>query len=57
MAPRDAAKVMVQLDDVDVQAIVGALTEKQAAAILANFPPERAAKISKGTMRSSGRAP
>jgi hypothetical protein len=54
MAARDAAKVMVQLDDADVQAIVGALTEKQAAAILANFPPERAAKISKGTMHSTG---
>jgi flagellar motility protein MotE (MotC chaperone) len=57
MAPRDAAKVMVQLDDADVLAIVGALTEKQAAAILANFPAERAARISKGTMHSSGRAP
>ena len=52
MPAKDAAKVMERLDDDDVQAIIGSVSEKQAAAILQNFPPERAAVISKGVMRA-----
>lgn len=52
MPAKDAAKVMERLDDDDVQAIIGSVSEKQAAAILRNFPPERAAVISKGVMRA-----
>ena len=41
-----------QLDDADVMVIVGSLTEKQAAAILQAFPPERAAIVSRGALRA-----
>jgi hypothetical protein len=51
MTPRDAAKVLQQLDDADVVSIVGSLTEKQAAAVLMAMAPERAAIISRGTLR------
>ena len=53
MPAKEAAKVMVQLDDDDLEAIIGSVSEKQAAAILQNFPPERAAAVSKAVMRSS----
>lgn len=53
MPAKDAAKVMEQLDDTDVQAIIASVSEKQAAAILQNFPPARAAAISKAVMRSA----
>lgn len=51
MAPREAAKVLQQLEDADVMVIVGSLNEKQAAAILQALPAERAAAISKGSLR------
>jgi hypothetical protein len=51
MTPRDAAKVLQQLDDSDIVSIVGSLTEKQAAAVLMAMAPERAAVISRGTLR------
>ena len=53
MAPREASKVLQQLDDADVRVIIASLTEKQAAAILQAFPPERAAAISKSTLRAA----
>jgi hypothetical protein len=53
MAPREASKVLQQLDDSDVTIIVSSLTEKQAAAILQAFPPERAAAISRGSLRAA----
>ena len=53
MSPREAAKVLQQLDDNDVTTIVSSLTEKQAAASLQAFPPERAAAISRGTLRAA----
>jgi hypothetical protein len=51
MPAREAAKVLEQLDDSDVQSILGALSGKQAAAILQTFPPNRAAAISKAALR------
>jgi hypothetical protein len=51
MPARDAAKVLEQLDDSDVQSILGSLSGKQAAAILQSFPPIRAAAISKAALR------
>lgn len=57
MPAKEAAKVMMQLDDDDVQAIIGSVSEKQAAAILQNFAPERAAAISKAVMRSAADKP
>jgi hypothetical protein len=53
MAPREAAKVLQQLNDEDVSVIVASLNEKQAAAILMAFPPERAATISRGQLRTA----
>ena len=57
MAPKDAAKVLEQLDDSEVQSVVASLAEKQAAAILQHFPPPRAALISKGVLRSTQAKP
>lgn len=51
MGPREAARILVQLDDADVLTILRALTEKQAGAILANLPPERAAAMSRAALR------
>lgn len=52
MPPKDAAKVLEQLDDAEVQGVISAVSEKQAAAILQHFPAPRAAMISKGVLRS-----
>lgn len=51
MPAKEAAKVLVQLDDADVQAILGAVSAKHAAAILQNLPPVRAAAISRAELR------
>lgn len=56
MPPRDAAKVLLQMDDADIQLIMQALGEKQAAAILVNFPPDRAATISRKSI-GTGKTP
>jgi len=53
MPPKDAAMVLEQLDDTEVQSVIASLSEKQAAAILRNFPPPRAALISKGVLRAA----
>jgi flagellar motility protein MotE (MotC chaperone) len=58
MSPREASRVLQQLDDTDVISIVGSLTEKQAAAVLMAMPPDRAAVISRGSLRRApGRTP
>ncbi|MEP7383041.1 MAG: hypothetical protein ABI910_15230 [Gemmatimonadota bacterium] len=53
MPPKDAAMVLEQLEDAEVQSIISCLSEKQAAAILRNFPPPRAALISLAVLRSA----
>lgn len=53
MPPKDAAMVLEQLDDAEVQSVISSLSEKQAAAIMRNFPPQRAALISKAVLRSA----
>ena len=53
MPAKDAAKVLEQLGDNDIQSVLGGLNEKQAAAILQNFPTARAAAISKAALRSA----
>jgi hypothetical protein len=53
MPAKDAAMVLEQLDDVEVQSVISTLSEKQAAAILRNFPPARAATISKAVLRAA----
>jgi hypothetical protein len=53
MAPRDAAKVLEQMNDADVSIILGNLTEKQTGAIMALLPAPRVAAISRGALRSS----
>lgn len=59
MAPKDAAKVLQQMDDADVRVILGHLGPRQAAAVLGNFPAERAATLSqqqlKGPMARGGK--
>jgi flagellar motility protein MotE (MotC chaperone) len=59
MAPKDAAKVLTQMSDADVQVILGYVGAKQAAAILAVLPPDRAANLSKSAMHTGtkGSAP
>jgi hypothetical protein len=53
MAPRDAAKVLEQMNDADVSIILGNLTEKQTGAIMALLPAPRVAALSRGALRSS----
>ncbi len=52
MQARDAARVLEQMDDFEVQVILGALANREAAAILSNLSPERAAVISRAIIRS-----
>ena len=51
MQPKDAARVLEQMSDGDVRTIIAMLGDRQAAAVLANFPPQRAAVISRLAMR------
>ncbi len=53
MRPQEAARVLEQMDDSDVKTILNYLGDRQAAAILGSFRPERAAGISRLTMRSA----
>jgi hypothetical protein len=53
MDSKEAAKVLVQMDDADVRTILGFLSDRQAAAIMGNFPPDRAALISKATLHAA----
>lgn len=47
MDPKQAAKVLEHMSDGDVQIILGYVGVKQAAAIMAELPPERSATLSK----------
>jgi flagellar motility protein MotE (MotC chaperone) len=53
MPAKDAAKVLEQLDDAEVQSIMSGLSAKQAAAIMQHLPTARAASISKLVLRGS----
>lgn len=54
MKPRDAAAVLEHLNDREVEAILFQLREKNAAQILGNFPPDRAAVLSRSVLQRSG---
>lgn len=52
MSARDAAKVLVGLDQSDAHLVLSAMDNRRAAEILANFPPERATELSRLILRS-----
>jgi len=54
MQARDAARILQQMDDGDVKVIMGSLSPKQQAAILGQFPAQRAALIARTTLRGDG---
>lgn len=51
MQAREAARVLEHMDDFEVQMILGQLGKREAAAILSNLSPERAAVISRSVLR------
>jgi hypothetical protein len=51
MQAREAARVLEHLDDGEVQIILGQLGNREAAAVLSNLTPERAAVISRAIIR------
>src|SRR5665213_341427 len=53
MQPKDAARVLEQMNDADVRAILASLSNKQQAAILGSFPTQRAALIVQATLRTA----
>lgn len=55
MDAKQAAKVLEHMSDGDVQVILGYVGTRQAAAILAELPPERVAAISKQTIQGAKR--
>ena len=55
MKPEEAATVLARLDDPDVKAVLFQLSDRKAAEILARFPGERAATLTK-TMLTDARA-
>lgn len=54
MQAKEAARVLQQMDNNDVGVVLGYLAERQVAAILGNFPPERAAQIGRLSLRTTG---
>ena len=50
MEPKQAAKVLDHMSDNDVHVILGYVGPRQAAAIMAELPPQRVAKLSKLAM-------
>ena len=54
MQARDAARVLQQMDDNDVRVILTSLPNKQQAAILGNFPAQRAASLMRESLRVGG---
>jgi hypothetical protein len=54
MEPKQAAKVLQHMQDVDVQIILGYVGPRQAASIMAELPPERVAALSKMAMQTKG---
>lgn len=57
MDPKEAARVLSHMEDDDVRIILSKLSNRQQAAILALFPAERAAAITKESLRGAGAAP
>jgi Mg/Co/Ni transporter MgtE len=53
MPARDAARVLTEMDNDDVQTILFSLPRKQQAAILSSLPANRAALITKATLRDT----
>lgn len=53
MPARDAARVLSEMDNSDVQLILLSLPRKQQAAILSSLPANRAALITKATLRDT----
>ena len=51
MPAKDAAKILEQMDDRDVQTILSFVGDRQAGAILGNMPPTRAASIGRASLR------
>lgn len=56
MSPREAAKVLQQMQDHDVLAILGALPERRGGEILALMAPERSASLAKAMLARSPEA-
>jgi hypothetical protein len=54
MQAPNAAHILQQMDDSDVQLILASLSPKQQAAILGQFPAQRAATIARATLRGEG---
>lgn len=50
MRPGDAAAVLTEMTNAEVEAILLTLSERQAAAILGNFEPDRAAGLSRAVL-------
>jgi flagellar motility protein MotE (MotC chaperone) len=57
MPAREAARVFEHMDDYEVQVILSQLGNREAAAILGNLAPERAAVISRAVIRGGGTRP
>ena len=57
MQPRDAARVLGQLTDAEVREILTRMGARQAAAVLSNMAPERAAILSRTVLSGEGGAP
>jgi hypothetical protein len=54
MQSRDAAHILQQMDDGDVKTILASLSAKQQAAILGQFPAQRAATLTRAALRGEG---
>jgi hypothetical protein len=52
MPPKDAAKVLEQMDNGDIVTILGSVTDKKAAEILSLLPTARSAEISRSVMKN-----
>jgi len=54
MKPEDAAAVLARLDDAEVRAVLFQLSDRKAAEILARFPGDRAANLTKTLLSDAG---
>jgi len=54
MQSKDAAHILQQMEDVDVRTILASLSPKQQAAILGQFPAQRAASLTRAALRNDG---
>ena len=55
MEPKQAAKVLEHMTNSDIHIILGYVGPRQAAAIMAELPPERVAVLSKLAMQGKGK--